>query len=117
MSEKLKAVEKMIERVMKKRDLSRPAAIDYMLIVATGRLAALYRYDDSLPEGKATKGILQLAGRKQRAPKSPKIAPSVAPPAAAKEKPAKKSAKKKSAKKRAKKKTAGEEMIVESAAE
>lgn len=97
MSEKLKEVEKMIVKVMKKRDLSRNAAIDYMLIVATGRLAALYRYDDSLPEGKYSKGILALASpRKKRAPKTPKIAPSVtaetkeaAPKTAKKRKPAK----------------------------
>lgn len=73
--EKLKAVEKMIAKVMQKKGLSRAAAQDYMLIVATGRLAALWRYDSSLPDGKQTKGILRLAGRKKRAPKSPKIAP------------------------------------------
>ena len=75
MSEKIKDVEKMIAKVMKKKDLtSRTAAVDYMLVVATGRLAALWRYDDSLPEGKSTKGILALAGRKKPAPKTPKIA-------------------------------------------
>lgn len=74
MSEKIKDVEKMIAKVMKKKDLARNAAIDYMLIVATGRLAALWRYDETLPEGKTTKGILAVVGRKKRAPKTPKIA-------------------------------------------
>lgn len=94
MSDKLPAVEKMIAKVMKKKDLPRNAAIDYMLVVATGRLAALWRYDDSLPEGKKTKGVLALAGRKKRAPKSPKIAPAAAP-AEAPEKPAKAAKKRK----------------------
>lgn len=72
--EYIPAVEKMIAKVMKKKELDRAPAIAYMLAVATGRLAALWRYDDSLPEGKQTKGILTLAGpRKKRAPKSPKI--------------------------------------------
>lgn len=82
-AEKLKEVEKMIAKVMKHKDCARAAAIDYMLIVATGRLLALRRYEDTLPEGKATKGVLSLAGRKKRAPKSPKIAPTVAAPVAA----------------------------------
>ena len=74
MSEKQKEVEKMIAKVMRKKDLTRNDAIDYMLVVATGRLAALWRYDESVPEGKKTKGILTLAGpRKKRAPKTPKI--------------------------------------------
>lgn len=99
MSEKLKEVEKMIAKVMKKKDLSRNAAMDYMLIVATGRLAALWRYDESVPEGKTTKGILTLAGpRKKRAPKTPKIAPPIER-AEASEPPAK--PKRKAAKKRA----------------
>ena len=83
MSEKIKDVEKMIAKVMKRKDLSRNAAIDYMLVVATGRLAALWRYDESVPEGKENKGVLTLAGRKKRAPKTPKIAlpaESAAPP-------------------------------------
>lgn len=88
MSEKIKDVEKMIGKVMKKKDASRAAAIDYMLIVATGRLAALWRYDESVPEGKPNKGVLGLVGRKKRAPKSPKIAPPV--DASEAEKPAKK---------------------------
>lgn len=74
MSEKIKAVETMISKVMKKKDLSRAAAIDYMLVVATGRLAALWRYETTLPEGKPTKGILTLVGRKKRADKTPRIA-------------------------------------------
>lgn len=82
MSDKLPAVEKMIEKVQKKKDLSRNAAIDYMLAVATGRLAALWRYDESLPEGKTSKGILAISGRKKRAPKSPKIMPKVSESAA-----------------------------------
>jgi len=72
-AEKTKEVEKMIAKVEKKKDLTRAQAIDYMLGVATGRLLALWRYDESLPEGKATKGILQAAGRKKRAPKSARI--------------------------------------------
>src|SRR6266571_2800751 len=74
MSEKIKDVEKMIIKVMKKKDLGRNAAIDYMLIIATGRLAALWRYDESLPEGKLNKGVLTLVGRKKRAPKTARIA-------------------------------------------
>lgn len=88
MSEKIKDVEKMIVKVMKKKAASRAAAIDYMLIVATGRLAALWRYDDSVPEGKPNKGVLALVGRKKRAPKSPKISPPA--DAAEPQKPAKK---------------------------
>lgn len=115
MSEKMKEVEKMIAKVMKKRDLSRNAAIDYMLGVATGRLSALYRYDESLPEGKTTKGILQLSGRKKRAPKSPKISTLVPASAAAEtEKPAKKPAKKR-AKKRKKKSDADNQIVIEAA--
>ncbi len=37
-------VEKMIAKVEKKKELSRPKAIEYMLEVATGRLAALWKY-------------------------------------------------------------------------
>jgi hypothetical protein len=77
-----------------------------MLGVATGRLAALWRYDESLPEGKKSKGILAEVGRKKRAPKATRVVvlpekpePKEKP---AKEKPAK-PAKKKPAKKRAKK--------------
>jgi|SRR5213083_816730 len=75
MSEKIKDVEKMIAKVMKRKDLARAEAIDYMLVVATGRLAALWRYDESVPEGKPNKGVLALVGRKKRAPKTPKISP------------------------------------------
>lgn len=71
--EKTKEVEKMIGKVMAKKDLTRDQAVDYMLGVATGRLAALWRYDDSVPEGKSNKGILVVGGRKKRAPKSPRI--------------------------------------------
>lgn len=106
MSEKSKEVEKMIAKVMRKKELSRNDAMDYMLAVATGRLAALWRYDESVPEGKRTKGILTLAGpRKKRAPKTPKVQTLSAedkPPAKAEKKP-KKKPKKKPAKKRAKK--------------
>ena len=72
-AEKTKEVEKMISKVEKKKDLSRAQAIDYMLGVATGRLNALWRYDDSLPVGKQTKGILQISGKKKRAPKVARI--------------------------------------------
>jgi hypothetical protein len=72
-NEKIKDVEKMIAKVMKKKELARNAAIDYMLVVAAGRLAALWRYDDSLPEGKTSKGVLTATGRKKRAPKTPRI--------------------------------------------
>lgn len=78
MSEKAKEVETMINKVMSKKDLTRAAAIDYMLVVATGRLAALWRYDKTLPEGKATKGILTVVGRKKRAEKTPSIASKLA---------------------------------------
>lgn len=100
MSEKLKEVEKMIVKVMKKKELTRNAAMDYMLGVATGRLLALWRYDETVPEGKKTKGILQLAGRKQRAPKSPKISTlTAAAPEPAKKKPTKPAKKRARAKK------------------
>lgn len=97
MSDKLPAVEKMIVKVMKKKDLARNAAIDYMLVVATGRLAALWRYDESLPEGKQSKGVLAATGRKKRAAKTPKIAPPVerAVKEAAEPKPKRKAAKRK----------------------
>lgn len=100
-AEKTKEVEKMIAKVEKKKDLTRAQAIDYMLGVATGRLLALWRYDESLPEGKTSKGILAVSGRKKRAEKSARIvvlpddseAPSKpkkrAPKAAAKDKPKK----------------------------
>lgn len=97
MSEKLKAVEKMIADIQKDKEISRAAAIDYMLIVATGRLKALGRYTDTLPEGKRKKGILTTIGRKKRAPKSPKIAPvlTAAVNEVAKPKPKRKRAKRK----------------------
>lgn len=72
-AEKTKEVEKMIAKVEKKKDLTRAQAIDYMLGVATGRLLALWRYDESLPEGKTSKGILAVSGRKKRAEKSARI--------------------------------------------
>ena len=106
-----KEVEKMIAKVQRKKDLTREQALDYMLGVATGRLAALWRYDESLPEGKTTKGILALQGRKKRAEKTAKI--SILPESADKvAKPAKKvsktaasePSKKKPAKKRKSKK-------------
>lgn len=75
-------VNKMIARVMKKRGVSEAEAIEYMLTVATGRLAALWRYDDSLPEGKTSKGILVPKGNRKRAERS-KPVKSVAPKAAA----------------------------------
>lgn len=79
----------MITKVMKKKDLSRTAAIAYMLTVATGRLSALWRYDESLPEGKATKGVFELRARKKPAEKSPRIGAE-----AAAEKPKRKPARK-----------------------
>lgn len=122
MTEKHKEVEKMIAKVMKKKDLSRNAAIDYMLGVATGRLSALWRYDDSLPVGKQSKGILQSVGRKKRAPKSKRI--SILPGADA-DKPAKASKADKPAKANAKRKKrkpkpkpeSDDQMIIEGAAE
>jgi hypothetical protein len=117
-------VEKMIAKVMKRKDLERSAAIDYMLVVATGRLAALWRYDESVPEGKKTKGVLGLVGRKQRAPKSPKIAVPAAdedpkskatkPKAARKPKPARKP---KATKPKPAKGEKGEQTEIETAAE
>lgn len=94
------AIEKMIAKVMKRKDMDRSAAIVYMLGVATGRLAALWRYDDSLPDGKKTKGVLGLVGRKQRAPKSAKIVipPPDESPKPKASKPAKPKAKPKAAK-------------------
>lgn len=90
-AEKIKDVEKMIAKVMKKKEITRNEAIDYMLVVATGRLAALWRYDESVPEGKKNKGILGLTGRKKRAPKTPKIViPDASVVAPKPEKPAKK---------------------------
>lgn len=101
----------MVTKVMKKKDLARPEALAYMLGVATGRLAALWRYETSLPEGKTTKGILTVAGRKKRAEKSKKI--SVLPPPmdaeeapAKRAKPAKKAPRTAAANKPAKKKPA-----------
>jgi hypothetical protein len=59
-------VKKMIARVQKKKELTEPDAIAYMLGVAAGRLAALGRYGDTLPEGKLSKGVM-IAGRRKRA--------------------------------------------------
>jgi hypothetical protein len=67
------AVEKMIAKVQKKKELSEKDAIEYMLAVATGRLAALWRYDDTLPEGKKNKGVLVTSGRKKRAERAKAI--------------------------------------------
>lgn len=72
MTDKAKEVESMISKVMKKRGLTRNQAIDYMLGVATGRLAALWRYDATVPEGKVNKGVM-IAGKKKRAEKTAKI--------------------------------------------
>jgi len=58
-------IESMINKVVKKKELTREAAIHYMLNVATGRLAALWRYDSSLPEGKTSKGVLAVKGNKK----------------------------------------------------
>jgi hypothetical protein len=114
MSEKLKDVEKMIAKVMKRKDCSRTAAIDYMLLIATGRLAALWRYDQSVPEGKANKGILTVIGRKKRAPKTPKIG---LPAAAAEPAEASKPKRKPKSKPKAKAKPKAEETPLEVAAE
>lgn len=62
-----KDVERMIAKVMKARDCNRDIAIAYMLGVATGRLNALGRYRDSVPEGKSSKGVMAPTGRKKRA--------------------------------------------------
>lgn len=70
---RLPATEKTIAKVQKKKELSEKEAIEYMLNVATGRLTALWRYDDSLPEGKRTKGVLTTVGRKKRADRSKAI--------------------------------------------
>jgi len=66
-------VEKMIVKVMKKRELKRDDAIAYMLTVATGRLAALWRYTDTVPEGKSSKGVMAATGRRKRAERSKPI--------------------------------------------
>ena len=71
-------VKKMIARVQKKKELTEPDAIAYMLGIATGRLAALWRYGTSLPEGKATKGVM-VAGRRKRAERTKPIR--IPPPA------------------------------------
>ena len=57
-------IDKMIAKVMKKKELKKDEAIAYMLAVATGRLAALWRYDDSLPDGKSSKGVRAPGKRK-----------------------------------------------------
>ena len=121
MTERMKEIEKMIETVMKKRDLSYKDATEYMLGVATGRLAALWRYDKSVPEGKTSKGILKPASdRKKRAEKVARISTLVfgsgeeAPKKPAKKKPAKKRAAGGEAKKRAKKEHADVTAFVES---
>lgn len=122
-AEKAKEVEKMIAKVEKKKDLTRNQAIDYMLGVATGRLAALWRYDESVPEGKTSKGILSTVGKKKRAEKTARISilPESHKPASAadkseKKKRAKKKIEKKSAKKRAKKDGAEDQIVIEGVA-
>jgi len=75
-------VEKMIVKVMKNRELKRDDAIAYMLGVATGRLTALKRYSDTVPEGKTSKGVMVPSGRKKRADRSKAVkvaAPSAEP--------------------------------------
>lgn len=69
-------VSKMIVRVMKKKDCKEPEAIEYMLAVATGRLAALWRYDASLPDGKESKGV-RVAGKRKAAERVKPIKTSV----------------------------------------
>ena len=115
MSEKQKEVERMIAKVMKKKSLTRNEAMDYMLVVATGRLMALWRYDESVPEGKRNKGILTLAGRKKRAEKSPKISLPADAQAEAKPKRARKRAAAKKAAKQAKSKPSEQLEIVTAA--
>lgn len=66
-------VQAAIKQVMKRKDLSEADAITYMMGVAAGRLKALWRYDDSLPEGKANKGILIAKGNRKRAERSKAI--------------------------------------------
>jgi hypothetical protein len=87
--EQIPAIEKMITKVMKKKDFDRAPAVAYMLAVATGRLAALWRYDETLPEGKQSKGIFAPKGKKKPAAKSAKIlyAPDAKPEPKAKAKP------------------------------
>ena len=68
-------VEKVIKQVIKRRDCTEKEAIAYMLKVAAGRLSALYRYDETLPDGKASKGVFELKGRKKPAKKTPLIPP------------------------------------------
>lgn len=59
-------VTKMIERVAKRRECSQAEAIEYMLDVATGRLAALWKYAKESDEKKPAK--------KKSAPKKKKAA-------------------------------------------
>lgn len=75
-----KDVEKMITKVMKRKDLSRGAAMHYIMALGVGKLLAQERYTASLPEGKASKGILAFTSdraRKRLAPKAPRLTTSV----------------------------------------
>ncbi len=66
-------VKKMIARVMKKKNFAtEQEATVYMLTIATGRLAALWRYEESVPEGKSSKGVM-VAGKRKRAERKPPI--------------------------------------------
>lgn len=108
--ERTKAVDTMIAKVSKKKDCSEKDAINYMLGVATGRLTALWRYDDKLPEGKSSLGILVPSGRKKRAEKSAAISTRVA-----EDKPKrapKKAAKRKSANRKSKAKPVESEAAI-----
>jgi len=68
-----KEVQAAIKQVQKRKELSEADAITYMMGVAAGRLKALWRYDETLPEGKASKGILIAKGNKKRAERSKAI--------------------------------------------
>lgn len=93
--ERTKEVEAMIAKVMKKKEINERDAITYMLGVAAGRLKALWRYDDKLPEGKSNLGILTVVGRKKRAEKSKAISTRVVDAESPAPKPRRKAAKRK----------------------
>lgn len=76
----------MIISVMRKKEISRAAAIDYILAIGTGKLLAQARYNASVPEGKPNKGLLVFASdraRKRLAPKAKRLLPLAAEAAAA----------------------------------
>lgn len=115
----IKEVEKMIAKVMKDRDCTRTDAVYHLATIGTGKLLALKRYKESLPQDKPNKGILTFTSeraRKKLAPKAAKLTPKAA--ASEDETPVSKPKPKPKPKRKASKpkaaKTSDDQMVIES---